>query len=411
MDGVGPRWSATAAFAIAAALCTNTAHARRVVYLNADPTTLVDTEGQDPTSNSYASGGFTPGPISGWPALTDQQKEQLVFLMKEATVPFDITFTWERPASGSYDMLVMGTDADAAALFEELGCSSAISLADCEDGQGENISFLFYGCMPEEQQSDLHRVAHTALKGLGFGWGLENVSVSGQVMGSYSGTALRYVDECSTISGAANCFHEACPAGQQNSYADLLATIGARVDDGPPTVEITSPAHLIVVPSDFSVEATIEDLFGGLEVTLEIVEADQFLTDDEPPYSWSLSSVPDGAWTLRVSAIDADGNEEVDEVVVCIGAGGCDPGEPPGSDEDTGGDVDETGTDEGTDSGDPGTSGGGGIDPTSPGGGSAGASPAGSACHCRGHDSPPWQGGLALLVLGLLRGRRASKRA
>ena len=41
------------------------AKAERVVYLNADPTVLVNTGGQDPTLNSYDTAGFVPGAISG----------------------------------------------------------------------------------------------------------------------------------------------------------------------------------------------------------------------------------------------------------------------------------------------------------------------------------------------------------
>jgi hypothetical protein len=406
------RW-AMAIAGVATFSCASAAQARRVVYLNADPTTLVDTDGQDPASNSFSAGGFTPGPISGWPTLTDAQKDLLVFLMKEASYPFDIVFTWERPASGSYDMLVMGTEADSMSLFEGSSCSAPVSLADCEDAQGENVSFLFYGCMSAEHQADLRRVAHTALKALGFGWGLENVSVTGEVMGSYSGTALRFGNECVPVSGTSQCFHQGCPAGQQRSDTDLMAYIGARVDDGPPEVEITAPAHLSVVSSDFVVEAAVEDLFGGLEVSLEIVEAEQHLIDAEPPYRWTLSSVPAGTWTLRVHVVDADDNEASDEVVVCIGTDACDPDEPAGEETGTGGSDDDFETGDGTgepDSG--GGGGGGGLDPTH-GGSGPGAAPAGSGCHCRGGDSAPWPGVLALLLIGLARqrGRDSATRA
>jgi hypothetical protein len=399
---LGAKWVGAAA-SIVTALCSTTADARRVVYLNAGPTNLVDTNGQDPTTNSISVGGFTPGPISGWPALTPADKDLLMFYMKEATVPFDITFTWERPAAGTYDMLVMGTEADHAALFEDAACSGPVGLRDCEDGQGENISFLFHGCMPADQQADLRRMAHTGLKALGYGWGLENVTVSGEVMGSYGAYALRFGNECVTVAGTSQCFHQGCPAGQQNSQSDLLEYIGARVDDGPPTIEITAPAHGSVVSSDFSVEASVDDLFGGLDVSLEIVEADQRFTDDEPPYRWNLTSVPDGTWTLRVLVIDADDNEASDEVVVCVGAGGCDPGQP-GSDtgDDAGDDTDDTGL--GDDTGSP-HSGDGGLDPTHPSGGGSGATPAGSACHCRSEGTASWPGALALVLLAGLRRR------
>ena len=395
LGGGSRRWRVAAAV-LAVGLVPTTAQARRVVYLNADPTVLVDTNGQDPRTNSFSSAGFTAGQISGWPGLTALQKELLIFYIKEASAPFDIAFTWERPASGDYDMLVMGTAADSEALFPESACSGARSLLDCEDAQGTNVSFLFHGCLPEDQQADLRRVAHTSLRALAFGWGQENVSATGQIMGGYSGTALKFGNECTALSNTSQCFHEGCPTGQQNSTADLLVHIGARVDDGPPVVEITSPAHLSVVSPDFAVEATIEDLFGGLDVTLELVEVEQTLSDLEPPYRWNLSSVPDGTWTLRVTAVDADGNVESDEVVVCIGTDVCEPG--PGPDSDSGGSA--GGATEGETEGDASMSGGGGgIDPTLPSG-SGGASPAGSACHCSSsRDATSWGAALWLVVL------------
>jgi hypothetical protein len=246
----------------------------------------------------------------------------------------------------------------------------------------------------------MRRVAHTALKGLGFGWGQENVSATGEIMGGYSATALRFGNECTALASTNLCFHEGCPTGQQNSTADLMVHLGARVDDGPPVVEITSPTHLSVLPSAFPVEVSVEDLFGGLVVSLELVEAEQVLADAEPPYGWNLTGVPDGMWTLRVSAVDADGNEESDEVVVCVGLDACEPGQTSSASSEPG---DESGSGETMTSGD---NDGGGIDPTVASSGSAGASPAGSACHCSSNARSPHAIG-ALVLLALMRKRRA----
>lgn len=390
------------------------AEASRVVYLNFDQTQLTDANGQDPTTNSFSSNGFTPGAIAGWPELTDEQKAELVYLMKEASVDFDITYTLERPANGTYDMVVFGTDTNASALFSSLGCSAAIGLSDCDDSNGENIGFMFYGCMPEAQQSDMRRVAFNTFIALGFGWGLENLNVSGQIMGSYTLTALKFGDTCVAVDGG-SCTHPGCPAGQQNSTQDLLARIGARVDDGPPVVTITSPADMTVVDPDISVQADISDAFGGLSVTLEVVEPGQMLADTEPPYAWDLSNVPQGTWTLRVSATDADGNVSEDEVVVCVELDEC--GVAPGTTSDDGSDTTGTVDDAGDDttsgsttapSGSSEDTGGGPIDPSGPvsAGGLGPATPtSGCFCHTEGSRVPGWSGLLLVALVGLHRRR------
>lgn len=322
------------------------AHAERVIFLNIEQQAINSNSGNDPTLDSYSTAGFTPGTIDGYPALDDDQRAELLHWFKQSTVPFDVHFTYDRPAAGTYDMLVFGSDADNAALFPGLGCSASIGLADCNDANGPNISFMFWGCMPDDQQMDLRRVAFFGLTGLGFGFGLENVGVSGQVMGTFTQTALRFGDSCVDIEGTSMCTHAGCSAGEQNSTADLTPISGLRIDDGPPTVTIESPANFAIVASDVDVVATVADEFGGVTVSLEIVEAAQQLDDDVPPHSWGLGGIPDGQWTLRVTATDADDNITTAEVVICVGAdvGVCGAVDDTGGDTSTGGAGDETTT-------------------------------------------------------------------
>lgn len=322
-------------------LVPDSAAAERVVFVNLEPVAVNNGAGQDPTQNSYNTTGFTPGMASGWPALTLDQQTELLYILKEATVPFNIIYTFERPVVGSYDMVVLGTAADNAAMFPGLGCSAAIGLADCSDTNLENISFLFWGCMNAADQADLRRVAFNLFAALGFGWGLENLNGTGQIMAGYSPTSLQFGNSCTNISGSSICpgGHVGCAATQQNSTADLLARIGARVDDGPPTVTILSPVNDEVVTPNIEVTAAVGDLFGGLQVQLEVVEAGQSLADDEPPYSWNLMGIPQGTWTLRVTATDADLNMVSEEIRICVDLPACgeDPVGSTGADDTTGG--------------------------------------------------------------------------
>jgi MYXO-CTERM domain-containing protein len=382
--------------------------AAREVYVNLDPTNLVDDNGQNPVTNSFSSSGFTPGAVSGW-QLTEAQRDELLFWLKEATVPFAITYTFSRPAAAGYDMVVFGTREDQEARFPDIaGCSTAIGLGDCLDAELANISFVFYGCLTEDNQTDMRRVAFHLLTALGFGWGLENVSVNGEIMGGYSVFGVEFGNSCQSVV-AGSCPHEACPEGQQNSTADLLARIGPRVDDGPPTLSILTPANMDVVNRDFQVVAEADDGFGGLTVSLDIVEAMQTFPDPEPPYEWALENVPPGPWTLRVQVTDADGNERSEEVVACVET--CDVDDSAGS-AGTTGDPSTTGDDSSDGSGSTGndSTSGGGLDPTTPFDTGA-LGPAGSGCHCLVGPVHPSSWGWWLLALGLAPRRRRVTRA
>jgi MYXO-CTERM domain-containing protein len=404
------RWAAlspvAALFAGVCAFGGATDAEAREVYINLDPTTLVDNNGQNPVTNSFTSSGFTAGPVSGM-SLTPAQRDELLFWLKEATYPFDITFTFDRPANPGYDMVVFGTDTDHDARFADIaGCSTAIGLSDCVDAELENISFVFYGCLAADDQSDMRRIAFHALTALGFGWGLENLSVSGEIMGGFSVFGVEFGNSCQAVVDA-QCDHEVCTTGQQNSTEDLLARLGARVDDGPPTLSITSPGDMEVVNPTFTVAADIADGFGGLDVNLELVEVMQSQGDPEPPYSWDLNNIPDGAWTVRVTVTDADGNEVSDEVTACVGSCTVQGGS-------TGGDSGNSTTDASTTSDSGGSTGAstgeetsGGTAPLDPSftGGNAALGPAGGGCYCSSTDSEGSSGALGLL-LGLLLVRR-----
>jgi len=59
----------------------------------------------------------------------------------------------------------------------------------------------------------------------------------------------------------------------------------------------TLDSYSTVVPADVQVTAAVGDLFGGLTVELEVVEAMQTVTDAAPPYAWNLSGIPQGTWS------------------------------------------------------------------------------------------------------------------
>jgi MYXO-CTERM domain-containing protein len=273
----------------------------------------------------------------------------------------------------------------------------------------------------------MYRVAFYALTGLGFGWGLENLDASGQIGGGFTGNGLHFGDTCVPVTAALCTDHIGCAAEQQDSTADLLARLGARIDDGAPVVAITSPEPG-PVNSEFTLTADVTDGFGGLTVTLDIVEAAQEVVDPVPPYEWTLN-MPDGNWTLRVEVTDADGNEVAEDVELCVGdeACGLTPGTDTGGGSSSGEAVDESVGDTGGASSSSEGSGGGsssggsssGDDTGSPADPSAplepttfGGDSADTGCGCR-HDAPR-TGGVAWALLALaglaIRRRRVTPR-
>ncbi|MEM6292891.1 MAG: Ig-like domain-containing protein [Myxococcota bacterium] len=358
MDWVGlARRAAPLVAACVPWFCIGEAAAERTVFINLGSVALNSDNNQDPTTDSYSSNGFTPGTASGY-ALTPEEQAELLFYLKEAGSPFDLQFVFERPAAGTYDMVVFGSEADANALFADSDCPPAIGLADCGDGSGPNISFVFQGCLPAAQQTDMRRIAYFSLTGLGFGWGLENESTVGQIMGTYSVFGLQFGNECAPIVNGSCPEHPGCAAGTQNATADLNVIIGARVDDGPPVVTITEPMDGATIGDSFTIAANVDDAFGGLTVEMSTEIAGQSVVEErpEPPYTWDLNGVPPGTWTLNVNATDADGNLVTSSVTVTVDGEGAETTESEGGDS-TGDAPDSTTGDDPSDTADPSTSG------------------------------------------------------
>lgn len=370
-----------------AALAPVEADAARVVYVNTEPVTVQAGMTNDPTMDMVSVNGYTQTDFDGWAGATDEQKQQLLALLKDTSVAFDIEFVLERPDSGTYDMVVFGSADDHTSSFGG-ACSTQVGLSDCGDANGPAISFAYWGCLDVEDQLDPERVAFHTLGALGYGWGLENIGGVGQIMSGWSNTALRWGESCSNINGANGCTHAECAMGQQNSSADLLANLGARVDDGPPEIVVLEPLPDSDVTEPFDVAIEVVDAFGGITTTLEVVGAElPPVPDDAFPFRWSGLMLGSGPVTLRVTATDADGNAVSTDIPICIG-GDC-PDET--GDGDTG--DDETGDDDGE--GDGATS----------GASVEAGSDRGDAGGCAVARPPGTLALLALLLLGLSRRR------
>jgi hypothetical protein len=336
---------------LALTLLPTEADASRVVFVNTEPVTITAGMANDPTTDTVNVNGFTTTDFDGWVGATDEQKGMLLALMKDTSVAFDIVYTLERPAEGPYDMVVLGSAEDHMGSFGGT-CSTQVGLSDCGDASGVALAFSYWGCLDMAEQLDPERVAFHTLGGLGYGWGLENIAGNGQIMSSWSSTALKFGDACANLANApTGCMHADCSVDQQNSTADLLANIGARVDDGPPVIVVIEPQPGADVTQPFNVVVDVQDAFGGLSAQIEIVDSGSAaVPDDAYPYRWDgLAGFADGPVLLRVTAFDADGGESSIDIPVCVG-GGCPAGDGDGDAGDGDGDGDAEGDTGGSES-------------------------------------------------------------
>ncbi|MEL6185781.1 MAG: hypothetical protein AAFU79_14255, partial [Myxococcota bacterium] len=121
--------SISSVMALGVVLLPSGAEAKRVVFVNFESVEINDT-GNDPSTDSFSSNGFNPGPVEGWKNATEEDKALLIYWLKEAATPFDIEIVTERPNAGEYDMVVFGSDADHEGRFGG-ACSRSVGLSDC----------------------------------------------------------------------------------------------------------------------------------------------------------------------------------------------------------------------------------------------------------------------------------------
>jgi len=299
-----------------------------------------------------------------------------------------------------YTMAVIGGEWDDTAATSVIrGVAPEV---DCLRENQRHVVFAFVGSdEPTVQQ------ATTISQEAGHAWGLDHVLGDGLIM-SYDWAALSSAfsqgcvplcEEACQGPDTVYCeeqHEQYCAPGQQDTWAELLATFGDdTVDTEPPTVTVLAPAEGQVLPpgSDLLVEVEVDDDYGGVGWRFELEldgegAADQ--TAFERETTWPLSSLPDGSYVLRVIAEDHADHRVEHEVTFEVGELAA-----------TGGLDDSGGTDDASDAGSTTAGEESSGDATS---GPAMDDDGGDGCSCRtGHERAPWW----LLVLLALNRRRA----
>ncbi len=349
-------------------------------------------------------------------------RASIVQIVREKVAPFGISITDERPASGDYDMEMVGP-------WEGGNPGSAAGIApniDCWDYAGGQTSFtMISGAAESVAEVILQEIAHT--------WGLAHVDDMGdllfpttQGMGkTFKDTCVQIVADTNLTPSSSGCSHhvDACGSNsRQNSYQELLMIFGPGTPDTtPPTVEIVEPDDGAAFPSGTDVDVTIvlddnqTPMLFTTRTILEgtpLAEPQEQIADYAGPsdYTFTLAGLPDGAYTVTFEVSDEEDNEAT-PASVSFTVGNAGGGNTSGSGGD-GGTTSGGGTGAGSATEGGGTTGGdetsgfgdGGMTGGLPGEDPAGASEDG--CGCTTHRAPTTAGfGLLLLLAGARRRR------
>jgi hypothetical protein len=338
-----------------------------VIFVNFDGEML--TAGADSAQNNVTqifelAGQFAP--------YGDGDKRSAVLQAVMADwAAYNIVVVDERPTAGEYVMNMTGPTNPFG------GGVLGIAPVDCFNMQTHsNITFAFHSV---GDQFSAPITATTIGQEVAHSFGLEHVDEPNDIMNPYNaGGDPSFIDRCIPIVGGAVCGpqHTAhCPDSlAQNAHQELLAMFGpAIVDTDPPVVLITAPldGQEYEAGSSFSVVASVND--DSPVVSAQLWSNGQpFMLDTAAPFGWMINNVPEGEYTLEVTAVDEVGNEGTSPAVtirVVTAAGDTDTDGTAGQDEDAGG----------------------------------------CGCRQRGAAVPPWAAA-GLLLLGLARRRRLEPR-
>lgn len=365
----------------------------RVVFVNFDGGALGECEVEDVTSNCSA---FLSAEVVEAYSGDAAKRAQVIQIVRSRLDDFGVTITDTRPASGDYDMTMVGDP-----LGQPYDNIEAPPLPfDCFDEVGGQITRVY------EYTDRAEAIAESILLVLGASWGLDYSMEASDLMSyfGYNGSKA-FRDECLPIGSFAVCEHDAfCAPGAQNSYRELLALHGPSVADTQgPSVEITYPQDGALVEEDeFSIVVRVEDnlspflMDGSLVLESAALEApiafDQALLGPAD-LAFPVQGLPDGQYTLTFVAFDESDNSGSDEVSFEIGDAPMDSGASTGEADDDAA-TGETGDGE-VDTGE--------AEPTT-GLDASGDDAIGRGCGCR--QAPPSTAPLFLSLLGLLRLRR-----
>ncbi|MCH9688180.1 MAG: hypothetical protein K0V04_42510 [Deltaproteobacteria bacterium] len=264
---------------------------------------------------------------------SERASELAVAEARRILAPYGVTVVAERPPDHlPYTRVRIGGEAGALGLDPKL--NGLACDVDCDDQFHRDAVFMFSdkwvssAALAELDEDQLAvQVGRISVHEVGHAWGLEHTGGSGSVMARFpSTTEPSFVVGCElldldTDSECPSSRARHCAAGQQDAHAELLAMFGpGDPDDSPPHAEIVWPpdGHVVAPGDTVQIEVEVGDDYEGFGWKLEVPQLEWEWVARQADATPPALVIPEGAWTLRLEALDHDRN--VGEASVLIEA-------------------------------------------------------------------------------------------
>jgi MYXO-CTERM domain-containing protein len=324
----------------------------KIMFVNFDGGDMNDCGNDDPAQNCSTIWGGTIEAYTGDAA----KRATVIQILRERVEDFGVTVTDTRPASGDYDMEMVGNWVG----LDDPGFAGVAPSIDCWDQRGGETSFTLEAAGTSDGIAEiiLQEIAHT--------WGLEHVDDPLDLLYPITqGQNKVFRDECLKIvyntdldpsNGQCNSMHsQFCNTGFQNSYQELLELFGPSIPDTePPVVEILSPAEGDTIDGNAAtmvvrfadnlqpviINATIN--IDGTGIDMPVSEDGAYAGPAE--LEFPINGLPDGEYTISIDATDEYDNPASDQVSFSVVGnppqggteGGSEGGESGGDDASSG---------------------------------------------------------------------------
>ncbi len=202
--------------------------APRVLYLNFDGATITkSSKTSDATTNTSFLGGGTLAPYPG----DATARGKVASLVAQAFKPYNVKVVTARPATGDYQMGVIGGYASNLGI----GTTAGISPLDCGDANGRDIFFVFAAHMAAKSTLMLaERVSQSTAHEAGHSFGLPHSNDPCDLMVSPFDAVCPAGFFRSFLDKAMSCVDLSCGPSTTNSHQQLLKNLGPAQASPPP---------------------------------------------------------------------------------------------------------------------------------------------------------------------------------
>lgn len=284
----------------------------RVVFL--ERATITIQPGSDDSTHATSALVTSPTTVNGW-IPTQPRWEELLTCLREVWSPFQVEITDLDPGGLPHITAVLGGTPQQLGLPADTAGAAPFA-QDC--GVVENA--MVFAFVPSLKTRSIQQSCLLISQQVATAYGLDHVTSLDDVMSVHDATHKTFTDvvaDCGT-DWERPCGASAYPScrSSQNAMQLLYARVGKYiVDEDPPLVRITAPAHGSTVVPGFVVDAIATDRdpieVGILEIDAQVVA----MIEGPGPYEFDPGSLSEGQHVLTFIATDGEGISEVSHTI------------------------------------------------------------------------------------------------